>query len=175
MPRGGDLVVTTASRFDRCRGSQAHFDSRWENFVPPQRVPTPGTGMDDSIIKRHSSRSCPTRDRQGHRPRPAHAPASPNSTRVGWRWKPSGGQGSTFPFKVYLGPPKSEASVRECTPRPCAVARAGTLLMVEDEDIVRRPIGSIASSATTSSRAANGNGLALWEQHRDRSDLYTDM
>jgi len=51
-------------------------------------------------------------------------------------------------------------------------------LLVEDEDIVRRPIGIyLRKLGYHVIEAANGNqALALWEQHRDQIDLlYTDM
>ena len=54
----------------------------------------------------------------------------------------------------------------------------GTLLLVEDEEIVRRPIGIyLRKLGYQVIEAANGNqAFTLWRQHRDRIDLlYTDM
>ena len=59
--------------------------------------------------------------------------------------------------------------------RPCG---RGTLLLVEDEEIVRRPIGIyLRKLGYQVIEAANGNqAFSLWRQHRDQIDLlYTDM
>ena len=58
------------------------------------------------------------------------------------------------------------------------VGGRGTLLLVEDEEIVRRPIGIyLRKLGYQVIEAANGKqAFALWHQHRDRIDLlYTDM
>ena len=55
---------------------------------------------------------------------------------------------------------------------------SGTVLLVEDEDIVRRPIGTyLRKLGYQVIEAANGNqAIALWRDHRDEIDLlYTDM
>jgi CheY-like chemotaxis protein len=54
----------------------------------------------------------------------------------------------------------------------------GTLLLVEDEEIVRRPIGIyLRKLGYQVIEAANGNqAFELWRKHRDQIDLlYTDM
>lgn len=59
-----------------------------------------------------------------------------------------------------------------------AMRGQGTVLLVEDEDIVRRPIGIyLRKLGYQVIEAANGNqALALWRDHRETIDLlYTDM
>jgi CheY-like chemotaxis protein len=54
----------------------------------------------------------------------------------------------------------------------------GTLLLVEDEEIVRRPIGIyLRKLGYRVLEAANGNqAFELWREHQDKIDLlYTDM
>ena len=83
-------------------------------------------------------------------------------------------------FQVYL-PVKANLTLptAEAHAAPQAVPRGhGTLLLVEDEEIVRRPIGIyLRKLGYQVLEAANGNqALKLWREHRDRIDLlYTDM
>jgi CheY-like chemotaxis protein len=87
------------------------------------------------------------------------------------------GRGSVF--EVFL-PAKVEPPVSAEAHPPSAPVTAGrgTLLLVEDEEIVRRPIGIyLRKLGYQVIEAANGNqAFSLWRQHRERIDLlYTDM
>ena len=85
--------------------------------------------------------------------------------------------GSTF--EVYL-PAKVLQPVSTEPPSASAIVLGGrgTLLLVEDEEIVRRPIGIyLRKLGYHVIEAANGNqAFSLWRLHRERIDLlYTDM
>jgi CheY-like chemotaxis protein len=87
------------------------------------------------------------------------------------------GVGSTF--HVLLPVKARSARTGELHTTPVPLLRGhGTLLLVEDEDIVRKPIGTyLRKLGYHVLEAANGNqALQVWQTHRDQIDLlYTDM
>jgi CheY-like chemotaxis protein len=87
------------------------------------------------------------------------------------------GRGSLF--EVYL-PARAQTPARAEKPATSSHTPRGqgTLLLVEDEAIVRRPIGIyLRKLGYQVIEAANGReALTLWQQHRHEIDLlYTDM
>jgi CheY-like chemotaxis protein len=85
--------------------------------------------------------------------------------------------GSTF--EVFL-PARILPPIATEMPVPTALVLGGrgTVLLVEDEEIVRRPIGIyLRKLGYHVIEAANGNqAFSLWRQHQNRIDLlYTDM
>jgi len=82
-------------------------------------------------------------------------------------------------FVVYLPVKAMPAAATEPLPAVSPVLGGrGTVLLVEDEDIVRRPIGLyLRKLGYQVIEAGNGNqAVELWRRHRDQIDLlYTDM
>ena len=177
MPKGGNLAIsTTLSDIDAERAKQ-NSERRVGQFVCLAVADT-GMGMDDAIIKRIFEPFFTTKEigkGTGLGLPTAYGIVKQHQGWVEVTSRP--GQGSTF--NVFL-PAKSDARrAAELHTTPLPLLRGqGTLLLVEDEDIVRRPIGIyLRKLGYHVIEAANGNqALALWQEHRDQIDLlYTDM
>jgi len=177
MPKGGNLVIATALVDLDAEKAKHNSDRRVGKFVRLTVADT-GVGMDEAIIKRIFEPFFTTKEigkGTGLGLPTAYGIVKQHS---GWvEVESSPGKGSTF--RVFL-PAKTEArhpAEMQTTPLPLLRGQ-GTLLLVEDEDIVRRPIGIyLRKLGYHVIEAANGNqALALWQLHRDQIDLlYTDM
>jgi CheY-like chemotaxis protein len=137
-----------------------------------------GVGMDEGILKRIFEPFFTTKDvgkGTGLGLPTAHGIIKQHHGWIEVESRPE--HGSTFvvylPVKVLPAP---SAEVPQKT-QP-VVGGQGTLLLVEDEEIVRRPIGVyLRKLGYRVIEAANGNqAFTLWRQHRQQIDLlYTDM
>jgi len=177
MPKGGNLVIATTLQDIDVELAKHNSDRRVGKFVRLTVADT-GVGMDEAIIKRIFEPFFTTKEigkGTGLGLPTAYGIVKQHQGWVEVASRP--GHGSTF--HVFL-PAKTDvrhAGELQTTPLPLLRGQ-GTLLLVEDEDIVRRPIGIyLRKLGYHVIEAANGNqALALWSQHRDQIDLlYTDM
>jgi PAS domain S-box-containing protein len=177
MPRGGNLVIATKSVNLDEEAVKHHSERRPGRFVTLTVADT-GVGMDDGTLKRIFEPFFTTKDvgkGTGLGLPTAHGIIKQHQGWIEVTSEPD--RGSTFvvylPVKVL---PAAVAAVPSTTPP--VVGGRGTLLLVEDEEIVRRPIGLyLRKLGYRVIEAANGNqAFGLWRQHRDQIDLlYTDM
>ncbi|MDR3458749.1 MAG: response regulator [Verrucomicrobiae bacterium] len=177
MPKGGNLVIATCLQEIDAEGAKHNSDRRVGSFVR-LTVADNGVGMDDAIIKRIFEPFFTTKEigkGTGLGLPTAYGIIKQHSGWVEVESRP--GEGSTF--HVFLPAKLDGRRADELHTTPLPLLRGhGTLLLVEDEDIVRRPIGIyLRKLGYHVLEAANGNqALALWQQHRDQIDLlYTDM
>ena len=177
MPRGGLLTIATKSVELDAEASKLHSERRPGHFVTLTVADT-GQGMDEGTLKRIFEPFFTTKDigkGTGLGLPTAHGIVKQHH---GWIEVQSQlGHGSVF--VVYL--PVKIVPAASIEPPPAVspvVGGRGTLLLVEDEDIVRRPIGIyLRKLGYQVIEAANGNqAFSLWQRHRDQIDLlYTDM
>ena len=177
MPKGGRLTIATSQVVLDSEAGKLHSERRPGHFVRLSVADT-GVGMDEGTLKRIFEPFFTTKDvgkGTGLGLPTAHGIVKQHH---GWIEVHSQlGQGSAF--MVYL-PAKLRASVSAEVPPPVSpvVGGRGTLLLVEDEDIVRRPIGTfLRKLGYQVLEAANGNqAFNLWRRHREQIDLlFTDM
>ena len=177
MPKGGKLTITTgAVELDPAAAKQ-NSERRPGAFVTLTVADT-GVGMDDNTLKRIFEPFFTTKDvgkGTGLGLPTAHGIVKQHH---GWiEVQSQVGQGSTF--VVYLPVKVLPASGPELTPSPSPVQGGqGTLLLVEDEEIVRRPIGIyLRKLGYQVIEAANGvQAFDLWRENHERIDLlFTDM
>jgi len=177
MPRGGKLTIATGSVELDEEAVKLHSERRPGPFVTLTVADT-GVGMDEGTLKRIFEPFFTTKDvgkGTGLGLPTAHGIIKQHHGWIEVQSRP--GHGSTFivylPVKVL---PATSAAMPP--PAPPLVGGQGTLLLVEDEEIVRRPIGIfLRKLGYRVIEAANGNqAFALWRQHRQQIDLlYTDM
>ena len=177
MPRGGALLIATNSLELNEPLVKLHSERRPGLFVT-LTVTDSGVGMNEGTLKRIFEPFFTTKDvgkGTGLGLPTAHGIIKQHHGWIEVNSQP--GRGSAFvvflPAKVM--PPESP----ETPPAPpAAPGGRGTLLLVEDEEIVRRPIGTyLRKLGYEVIEAANGKqALDLWRQHSDKIDLlFTDM
>jgi len=177
MPKGGKLAIATGQVELDEESVKLHSERRPGRFVMLIVADT-GVGMDEGTLKRIFEPFFTTKDigkGTGLGLPTAHGIVKQHH---GWiEVQSQSGRGSTF--EVYL-PVKIQRSVSPDTASPVSpvVGGRGTLLLVEDEEIVRRPIGTyLRKLGYHVIEAANGNqAFNLWRRHREEIELlYTDM
>jgi PAS domain S-box-containing protein len=177
MPRGGKLTIATGVAELDAEAVKLHSERQPGRFVTLSVADT-GVGMDEQTQKHIFEPFFTTKD-IGKGPGlglpTAHGIIKQHQ---GWiEVQSQFGKGSRF--VVYL-PAKAQADAptAKASAAPPVVGGKGTLLLVEDEEIVRRPIGIfLRKLGYQVIEAANGRqALELWKQHRGQIDLlYTDM
>jgi len=177
MPRGGQLTISTGLVEMNEEGAKHHSERRPGRFATLTVADT-GVGMDEATLKRIFEPFFTTKDvgkGTGLGLPTAHGIVKQHH---GWIEVQSDvGRGSTF--VVYL-PVKAHIPGPMETPAPTSpvLGGKGTLLLVEDEEIVRRPIGIyLRKLGYKVIEAGNGNqAYNLWRQYQDEIDLlFTDM
>src|ERR1039457_210765 len=177
MPRGGDLTIRTGTVELDAEAVKLHSERRPGKFVT-LAVTDSGSGMDEGTLKRIFEPFFTTKEvgkGTGLGLPTIHGIVKQHQGWIEVHSQP--GHGSTF--EVFL-PARILPPIATAAPSaaPSVVGGRGTVLLVEDEEIVRRPIGIyLRKLGYQVIEAANGNqALVLWQQHRDRIDLfYTDM
>ena len=177
MPRGGNLTIATSSVELDEEAVKHHSERRPGRFVTLTVTDT-GVGMDETTLKRIFEPFFTTKDvgkGTGLGLPTAHGIVKQHH---GWiEVRSQLDHGSTF--VVYLPVKTAPVATREVQPLALPVVGGrGTLLLVEDEEIVRRPIAIyLRKLGYHVVEAANGNqAFNLWRTHRDKIDLlYTDM
>lgn len=177
MPRGGSLVITTAIHEITAELAKHNSERRVGRFVRLS-VADSGVGMDEAIIKRIFEPFFTTKEIGKGTGLGLPTAYGIVKQHQGWvEVESQPGRGSTFHVLLPARPETMRARELHTTPVPL-LRGEGTVLLVEDEDIVRRPIGLyLRKLGYQVIEAANGNqALALWEQQQGRVDLlYTDM
>ncbi len=177
MPKGGQVTITTRVTEIDLDSVRHHSERRPGKFITLAVADT-GTGMDEKTLKRIFEPFFTTKDvgkGTGLGLPTAHGIVKQHQ---GWIEVYSQlGQGSLF--EVFL-PAKNAPRVRSEVSAPTAHAVGGheTILLVEDEDIVRRPISIyLRKLGYTVIEAANGKqAFKLWRDNRDAIHLlYTDI
>ena len=177
MPRGGRLTISTVLVDLDAEFTKHNTERRIGKFLRLS-VTDAGTGMDESIIKRIFEPFFTTKEIGKGTGLGLPTAYGIIKQHQGWIEVESAiGKGSTF--NVFL-PAKTDAvRTSETHGAPLPTLRGeGTVLLVEDEHIVRRPIGTyLRKLGYNVIEAANGNqALALWREHGKRVDLlFTDM
>ena len=177
MPRGGKLTISTGSLELGEAAAKLHSERRPGAFVTLMVADT-GVGMNESTLKRIFEPFFTTKDvgkGTGLGLPTAHGIIKQHHGWIEVQSQPD--HGSTF--TVYLPVKVLPATTTELPPALSPVLGGnGTLLLVEDEEIVRRPIGTyLRKLGYHVIEAGNGNqAFNLWRQHREKIDLlYTDM
>jgi PAS domain S-box-containing protein len=177
MPRGGKLTITTHLTDLNDEAVKAHSERRPGRFVTLTVADT-GVGMEEGTLKRIFEPFFTTKDvgkGTGLGLPTAHGIIKQHHGWIEVSSQP--GHGSTF--VVFLPAKVLPAAASEASPASSPVVGGkGTLLLVEDEEIVRRPIGIyLRKLGYHVIEAANGNqAFSLWRLHREQIDLlYTDM
>jgi CheY-like chemotaxis protein len=154
-----------------------HSERRPGRFVT-LTVSDTGAGMDDGTLKRIFEPFFTTKDvgkGTGLGLPTAHGIIKQHHGWIEVQSRPE--QGSTF--VVYLPVKAMPAMAPQPAPAVLPVVGGqGTVLLVEDEEIVRRPIGTyLRKLGYRVIEAANGNqAFGLWRQHYEDIDLlFTDM
>ncbi len=177
MPKGGKLTIATGVVELDEAAVKLHSERRPGRFVTLTVADT-GVGMNEGTLKRIFEPFFTTKDvgkGTGLGLPTAHGIIKQHH---GWIEVQSRlAHGSTFVvyLPVKMLPPVSAAKAPAAQP---VVGGQGTLLLVEDEEIVRRPIGFyLRKLGYRVIEAANGpQAISLWGQHRDQVDvLFTDM
>jgi CheY-like chemotaxis protein len=177
MPKGGKLTISTGSLELGDEAAKLHSERRPGAFVTLTVADT-GVGMNEGTLKRIFEPFFTTKDvgkGTGLGLPTAHGIIKQHHGWIEVHSQPD--QGSTF--TVYLPVKVLPATTTELPPALSPVLGGnGTLLLVEDEEIVRRPIGTyLRKLGYHVIEAGNGNqAFNLWRQHREKIDLlYTDM
>lgn len=177
MPRGGKLTIVTGSVELDEEAAKLHSERRPGRFIMLTVADT-GVGMDEATLKRIFEPFFTTKDvgkGTGLGLPTAHGIIKQHHGWIEVQSQP--GHGSSF--VVYLPVRVAQPVITEApaTNLPVIGGR-GTLLLVEDEEIVRRPIGTyLRKLGYHVIEASNGNqAFVLWRQHQGMIDLlYTDM
>ncbi len=177
MPKGGQLTITSSTVEMDAKKAKLFNERRVGTFVRLTVADT-GVGMDEGIIKRIFEPFFTTKEIGKGTGLGLPTAYGIIKQHQGWLEVESRpGSGTTF--HIFLPARKIAARAAEVPAAPLpAMPGQGTLLLVEDEDIVRRPIGIyLRKLGYQVFEAANGNqAIVLWQQHRDQIDLlYTDM
>jgi CheY-like chemotaxis protein len=177
MPKGGELVIATKSVELDGEAVKMHSERRPGHFVTLTVADT-GLGMDEGTLKRIFEPFFTTKDvgkGTGLGLPTAHGIVKQHH---GWIEVQSRLlHGSTFVvfLPVRVLPAVTTQPVPVVSP---ILGGRGTLLLVEDEEIVRRPIGIfLRKLGYHVIEAANGlQAVDLWQRHHEQIDLlYTDM
>ncbi len=177
MPKGGSLTIATAQIDFDTSSVKHHSERRLGKFILFS-VADNGTGMDEVTLKRIFEPFFTTKDVGKGTGLGLPTAYGIIKQHQGWiEVHSQPGRGSVF--EVYL-PARAQTVARTetLTTNPHSPRGHGTLLLVEDEDIVRRPIGIyLRKLGYKVIEAPNGReALTLWRQHRNEIDLlYTDM
>ena len=177
MPKGGSLTIATSVVELDDEAVKLNSERRPGKFVSVTVTDT-GSGMNEETLKRIFEPFFTTKEVGKGTGLGLPTAYGISKQHQGWiEVHSQPGYGSTF--QVYLPANIQSLTVPE-TPSASApvLGGRGTLLLVEDEEIVRRPIGIyLRKLGYHVIEAANGNqAFTLWRQHRDRIDLlYTDM
>ena len=178
MPKGGKVTITTRLTEIDLDSVRHHSERRPGKFITLSVADT-GTGIDEPTLKRIFEPFFTTKDVGKGTGLGLPTAYGIIKQHQGWievytQLK----QGSLF--EVYL-PAKNvlrtHTEVHPATPAQ-AVGGSETILLVEDEDIVRRPISIyLRKLGYTVIEAANGKlAFKLWRDSRDKIDLlYTDI
>ena len=178
MAKGGSLTIATTLVVMDVEATKLNSERRLGNFVNLAVTDT-GVGMDAVILKRIFEPFFTTKEigkGTGLGLPTIHGIVKQHQGWIEVQSQP--GRGTTF--QVYL-PVQPGLTLPLVDPHaaPLQAPRGhGTLLLVEDEEIVRRPIGIyLRKLGYCVLEAANGNqAFELWREHRDQVDLlYTDM
>ena len=178
MAKGGSLTIATTVVEMDVEAAKLNSERRLGKFVGLSVADT-GVGMDEAILKRIFEPFFTTKEvgkGTGLGLPTIHGIVKQHQGWIEVESQP----GSGTIFRVYL-PAKLNlaAPIAETHTSPAPVPRGhGTLLLVEDEAIVRRPIGIyLRKLGYHVLEAANGNqAFEIWREHRDQIDLlYTDM
>jgi len=177
MPRGGSLTIATNMVEIDAEAAKLNSERRLGKFVSLS-VSDTGLGMDEVTLKRIFEPFFTTKEVGKGTGLGLPTVYGIIKQHQGWiEVKSTPGGGSVF--EVFL-PVKSPAgSQTGHHPASLTAPRGhGTILLVEDEDIVRRPIGIyLRKLGYEVIEAANGNqAIAQWREHGPKIDLlYTDM
>ena len=178
MAKGGSLTIASTVVEIDVESAKLNSERRLGNFVKLSVADT-GVGMDEAILKRIFEPFFTTKEvgkGTGLGLPTIHGIVKQHQGWIEVQSKP--GDGTVF--HVYL-PIKTDLMLptAEIHSAPSAAPRGhGTLLLVEDEDIVRRPIGIyLRKLGYRVLEAANGNkAFEIWREHHAQIDLlYTDM
>ena len=178
MAKGGSLTISTSLADMDVEAAKLNSERRLGNFVNLSVTDT-GVGMDEVILKRIFEPFFTTKEigkGTGLGLPTIHGIVKQHQGWIEVQSQP--GHGTTFqvflPVQTGLTLPTAEI---HAAPQP-APRGHGTLLLVEDEDIVRRPIAIyLGKLGYCVLQAANGNqAFEIWREHQDQIDLlYTDM
>lgn len=177
MPNGGKLTIATHLVELDPKSVKLHSERRPGRFVMLSVADT-GVGMDEGTLKRIFEPFFTTKEvgkGTGLGLPTAHGIIKQHHGWIEVQSQP--GQGSTFAVYLPVKPLTSVPSEAPTTVSP-VVGGKGTLLLVEDEEIVRRPIGTfLRKLGYQVLEAANGNqAFLLWRRHQEQIDLlFTDM
>ncbi len=177
MPRGGKVTITTHLTEIDLDSVRHHSERRPGKFVTLSVADT-GTGMDDQTLKRIFEPFFTTKDVGKGTGLGLPTAYGIIKQHQGWiEVYTQPGQGSLF--EVFL-PAKNvpRAHSEAHAPSTHAVGGHETILLVEDEDIVRRPISIyLRKLGYTVIEAPDGKqAFKLWQQNRDTIGLlYTDI
>ena len=177
MPKGGHLTIAVAPVQLDAEAAKHNSDRRIGPFVRLSVADT-GTGMDEAVMKRIFEPFFTTKEIGKGTGLGLPTAYGIVKQHQGWIEVVSR-PGHGTQFDVFLPAKKDAVRAPETHGAPLPSLRGqGTVLLVEDEDIVRRPIGIyLRKLGYQVLEAANGNeALALWREQRDQIDLlYTDM
>jgi PAS domain S-box-containing protein len=177
MPKGGNLTITTEARQLDAETAKHNTERRIGNFACLTVTDT-GTGMDDAVMKRIFEPFFTTKEIGKGTGLGLPTAYGIVKQHQGWiEVESQRGQGTKFHVFIPLKSVATPAPEIHDTPIPLMRGQ-GTVLLVEDEDIVRRPIGIyLRKLGYEVLEAANGNqALTIWREHREKVDLlFTDM
>ena len=171
MPKGGTLKILTANREIDERSAARHEPVRPGSYVM-LAVTDSGAGMDAATRERIFEPFFTTKEKgkgTGLGLSMVHGIVNQSGGTISVHSEP--GRGSSF--HVYL--PRVDAPVADGRRRPEPVDATGreTILLVEDEEVVRRVTERILKKAgyTVLSAASGGDALLLCERHTGPIDL----
>ena len=177
MPRGGTVTITTRLTEIDLDSVRHHSERRPGKFITLAVADT-GTGMAEKTLKRIFEPFFTTKDVGKGTGLGLPTAYGIIKQHQGWiEVYTQPGQGSLF--EVYL-PAKNVPHAQAEPPAPTlrAIGGSETILLVEDEDIVRRPISLyLRKLGYTVIEAPNGKeAFKLWRANRATIDLlYTDI
>jgi PAS domain S-box-containing protein len=177
MPKGGKVTITTRTSEIDLDSVRHHSERRPGKFVTLAVADT-GTGMDEPTLKRIFEPFFTTKDVGKGTGLGLPTAYGIVKQHLGWiEVYTQPGHGSLF--EVFLPAKNVPRTQTETHAHPAhAVGGKETILLVEDEDIVRRPISIyLRKLGYTVVEAANGKlAFKLWRENRDQIDLlYTDI
>ena len=177
MAKGGKVTITTRTTEIDLDSVRHHSERRPGKFVALSVADT-GTGMDEQTLKRIFEPFFTTKDVGKGTGLGLPTAYGIIKQHQGWiEVYTQLGQGSVF--EVFLpakNVPHGHAELPAAAGK--AVGGSDTILLVEDEDIVRRPISIfLRKLGYTVIEAANGKlAFKLWRENRDKINLlYTDI
>ncbi len=177
MPKGGKVTISTRLTEIDLESVRHHSERRPGKFITLAVADT-GTGMDEKTLKRIFEPFFTTKDIGKGTGLGLPTAYGIIKQHQGWIEVYTQLDQGTL-FEVFL-PAKNVAHVpaeTHAAPSP-AIGGHGTILLVEDEDIVRRPISTyLRKLGYTVIEAPDGKqAFKLWREHREQIDLlYTDI